>query len=99
MTIRTTTPSFTIVQFHSRKECSHGAVVRALPPGLVGNFPRGHCEQEWYKTKPRLMIHEWLYNLLSSHSWIDKYIVRMGSGSMGHSSSTIPLGVGNILLS
>jgi hypothetical protein len=27
-------------------------VIRALPPAFVGNCPRGHCEQEWYKTPP-----------------------------------------------
>jgi hypothetical protein len=27
-------------------------VIRALPPAFVGNCPRGHCEQEWYKTHP-----------------------------------------------
>jgi hypothetical protein len=42
----------TIVGFHSRKECSKRGVIRALPPAFVGNCPRGHCEQEWYKTPP-----------------------------------------------
>jgi hypothetical protein len=37
-------------RFHSRQECSNRGVIRALPPAFVGNCPRGHCEQEWYKT-------------------------------------------------
>jgi hypothetical protein len=34
-----------------------GGVIRALTLAFVGNFPRGHFEQEWYryKTTPSLL--------------------------------------------
>jgi hypothetical protein len=41
-------------RFQSREECSNRGVIRAFPPAFVGNCPRGHCEQEWYKTPPSL---------------------------------------------